>query len=66
VLAVIDVALSIPALRAARQRSEFPFHDTYVHDMFGLPWWALPTALLLVAVASFVWSRRARAHANPA
>ena len=65
-LAAIDVALYIPALRTARQMSEFPFHDTYVRDMFGFPWWALPTVLLLVSVAFFIWSRRVTAHANAA
>jgi len=63
-LALIDVALAIPALRAAAQRSEFPAHDTYVVDVFGLPWWVLPAVLLLVAVAFFVLSRRATKHAS--
>ena len=63
-LAGIDLALTIPALRAAHQLSDPPFHNTYVRDFFGFPWWVLPTALLLVAIALFIWSRRITAHAN--
>lgn len=66
VLAVLHVGILIPALRSAWGRSDFPFHDTYVRDMFGFRWWALPAALLLVAVSSFLLSRRATAHAKPA
>ncbi len=57
-VAVADALMAIPALLAARQQSEFPFHDTYVLDVFGLPWWVLPSVLYLIAASLFIWSPR--------
>jgi hypothetical protein len=31
------------------------FHDVHV---FGLPWWVMPTVLMIVAAALFAWSKR--------
>ena len=61
-VAVADALMAIPALLAARQQSEFPFHDTYVLDVFGLPWWVLPSVLFLIAAFRLVWSLRAARH----
>jgi len=61
-VAVADVLMAIPGLLAARQQSEFPFHDTYVQDMFGLPWWVLPAVLFLIAASLFIWSLRVATH----
>ncbi len=57
-VAVADALMAISALLAARQQSEFPFHDTYVLDVFGLPWWVLPSVLYLIAASLFIWSPR--------
>ena len=61
-VAVAEALMAIPALLAARQQSEFPFHDTYVLDVFGLPWWVLPSVLLFIAVSLFIWSLRVATH----
>ena len=63
-VAVVDASMVIPALLAARQQSEFPFHDTYVLDVFGLPWWVLPSVLFLIAASHFIWSLRVATHAR--
>lgn len=61
-VAVVDALMAIPALLAARQQSDFPFRGTYVLDVFGLPWWVLPSVLLFIAVSLFIWSLRVAAH----
>ncbi len=61
-VAVADALMAVPALLVARQHSEFPFHDTYVLDVFGLPWWVLPSVLFLIAAFLLVWSLRAARH----
>lgn len=61
-VAVADALMAIPALLAARQQSELPFHDTYVLDVFGLPWWVLPSVLCLIAASLFIWSLRVATH----
>ena len=63
-VAVVDALMAIPALLAARQQSEFPFHDTYVLDVFGLPWWVLPSVLFLIAASLFIWSLRVSTNAK--
>ena len=61
-VAVANALMAIPALLAALQHSDFPFHDTYVLDMFGLPWWVLPSVLLFIAVSLFILSLRVATH----
>jgi|GEM_PF-6240704 len=63
-VAVVDALMAIPALLVARQQGDFPFHDTYVLDVFGLRWWVLPSVLLFIAVSLFLWSLRVATHAR--
>ncbi len=63
-VAVVDALMAIPALLAVRQQSDFPFHDTYVLDVFGLRWWVLPSVLCLIAASLFIWSLRVARNAR--
>ena len=65
-LLLLDLALFAPALWSASHRSEIPFHDTYVEDLFGLPWWVVPTVLLLAILMLFICSRRVATSARGA
>jgi hypothetical protein len=65
-VAGVVLAASIPGLRAAWRMREFPFHDGYVTDRFGLPWWMVPTGLMLVSVSLFLWGRRSGRRINGA
>jgi len=64
-LAVLDLSVMIPSMRAARRRMEaFSGGSNAVHDVyftqFGVDWWVAPASLILAAIAIFSWNRKRR------